>query len=232
MKITMRFMWLPIALVLLTAVYSMAQDEQALTTDRQKISYGIGIDAGKSLMQRDLDLDLEFLIKGLRDGFNGNDPMMSEEELRAALAVFVKGQEQKQLEALRLEAEKNMVEGEKFLVENRSREGVLELASGLQYKILKAGEGKKPTLEDSVEVHYRGTLIDGTEFDSSFERGESVSFPLSQIISGWKEALQLMTVGSRWQLFIPPDLAYGSQRVGVIGPGTTLIFEVELLSIK
>jgi FKBP-type peptidyl-prolyl cis-trans isomerase len=230
MNYLMRFKWLVLILVVLTAVAVMAQDERSLTTDREKVSYGIGLDAGKALQQRDLDLD--YLIKGLRDGFSGNDPLMSEEELQTALQTFIMKQEQKQMEAARVEGEKNQREGEQFLSENSTKEGVVTLESGLQYKILKAGEGRKPTADDSIKVHYRGKLIDGTEFDSSYQRGETAVFPVSQIIAGLKEGLQLMPVGSRWELFIPAQLGYGLQSVGDIGPNSTLIFEIELLSIE
>jgi FKBP-type peptidyl-prolyl cis-trans isomerase FklB len=159
--------------------------------------------------------------------------LLTEEEARAAIMHLQAQLRQKQIEAMKLAGEKNQKAGEAFLAENKKKEGVVTLPSGLQYKILKAGEGKKPTAEDTVVCNYRGTLIDGTEFDSSYKRGEPATFPVRGVIKGWTEALQLMPVGSKWQLFIPPTLAYGERGAGAqIGPDATLIFEVELISIK
>ncbi len=158
---------------------------------------------------------------------------MSDEEMRTVMTAYQKEISQKQAEAAKIAAEKNKKEGDAFLAANKAKEGVITLPSGLQYKILKEGNGKKPTDADTVQVHYRGTLIDGTEFDSSIKRGQPASFPVKQIIPGWREALKLMPVGSKWQLFIPPELAYGARGAGGdIGPNATLIFEVELLAIK
>jgi FKBP-type peptidyl-prolyl cis-trans isomerase FklB len=157
---------------------------------------------------------------------------MTEEEIRQTMMAFQKEMMAKQEEQMKKAGEKNKKEGEAFLAENKKKEGVITLPSGLQYKVIKAGQGKKPQASDKVTVHYRGTLINGTEFDSSIRRGQPATFPVSGIIPGWSEALQLMQEGAQWQLFIPPNLAYGERGAGnVIGPNSTLIFEVELISV-
>jgi FKBP-type peptidyl-prolyl cis-trans isomerase len=224
--------WAAIVFMFFIAAASLAQDEPILKTSKEKVSYGIGVDAGKNFQEKKLDLDMEMLIKGLRDGFSGNKLLMSDEEIRTELTNFQKELEQKQAEAEKALAEKNKAEGEAFLAQNKTKEGIVALESGLQYKILKAGEGAKPTEENTVQVHYQGTLIDGTEFDNSIKRGKPLDLPLKGIIPGWKEALMLMPVGSKWQLFIPTELAFGAQGSGPIGPNAILILEVELLAIK
>ena len=224
--------WAVIVIMMFIATASLAQEEQILKTTKEKVSYGIGLDAGKNFQEKKLDLDMEMLIKGLRDGFSGNKPLMTDEEIRTELTNFQKELAQKQADMEKALAEKNKTEGEAFLAQNKTKEGIVVLESGLQYKILKAGEGKKPTEENTVQVNYQGTLIDGTVFDSSIKRGQPLDLPLKNIIRGWKEALQLMPVGSKWQLFIPAELAYGTQGAGPIGPNAVLIFEVDLLSIK
>jgi len=158
---------------------------------------------------------------------------LTEQEIQETMAAFQKEAMAKQAELAKKLGEKNKREGEAFLVKNKEKEGVKTLPSGLQYVVIKAGTGKKPNINDSVTTHYRGTLIDGTEFDSSYRRGQPVTFPVSGVIAGWTEALQLMEEGAKWQLFIPPNLAYGEQgKGGVIGPNATLIFEIELISIQ
>jgi FKBP-type peptidyl-prolyl cis-trans isomerase len=210
-----------------------AQEEANLKTQKERLSYSIGVNAGKSLKSMEIDLDLELVIQALRDAYSGSELLMSEEEIRNVLTAYQKERLEKQAEATKLLAEKNKKEGDAFLAENKTKEGVVTLASGLQYKILKVGEGNKPDDGDTVRVHYRGTFIDGTEFDSSFKRGKPASFRLGNVIAGWTEALKLMPVGSKWQLFIPPDLAYGTRGTGRdIGPNATLIFDVELLAIE
>lgn len=202
-------------------------------TEKEKISYVIGVNAVNNFKSRGDDFDLEMVIQGLRDAHLGNKLLISEEESRSILDAYRAKQFQKQVEDSRISAEKNKEDGDAFLAKNKTKEGVVTLASGLQYKIIKAGDGRKPTDEDMVQVHYRGTLLDGTEFDSSFKRGKPSSFSLSGIIPGWREALKLMPVGSKWQLFIPSGLAYGAKGAGSdIGPNATLIFEVELLGIE
>ena len=171
-------------------------------------------------------------MTGLRDTLAGKTLLMTEEELQKVMSAFQKDLMQKQADAAKLAGEKNKKEGTLFLAENKKKEGVVTLPSGLQYKILKEGDGKKPTIDDSVICHYRGLLIDGTEFDNSYKRNQPATFPVKGVVKGWSEALQLMPVGSKWQLVIPPELAYGASGGGPIGPESTLIFEVELRSIK
>ena len=209
------------------------QQSTVLPTQKEKVSYGIGVNAAQGFKRQKMDLDLEALIRGLRDGLAGNQLLISEEEIRKVLTAFQQEMVAQQAAEKKALGDKNKQEGEAFLAENQKKEGIVTLPSGLQYKIIKAGEGKIPTDSDSVEVHYRGTLIDGTEFDSSYKRSQPLTLPVKGVIPGWTEALKLMPVGSKWQLFIPPALGYGARGSGDrIGPNATLIFDVELLSIK
>lgn len=206
----------------------------ALTTDKQKASYAIGMNWGTGLHRQKIDVDSAALIQGMKDALAGGKTLMTEEEARAALMKLQTEMQAQQQAKAKEEEVANKKQGEEFLAANKSKPGVVTLPSGLQYKILTPGTGPKPTASDSVVCNYRGTLIDGTEFDSSFKRNEPATFPVSGVIKGWTEALQLMGVGSKWQLFVPADLAYGARGTpgGPIGPNSTLIFEVELLSIK
>jgi FKBP-type peptidyl-prolyl cis-trans isomerase len=204
-----------------------------LTDDKSKASYAIGANMGSQLHKVDAPVDVNLIIEGLKDTLNGGSSRMTEEEMRATLNKFSADVRTRMEEKRKLEAEKNKKEGEAFLAANKTNTGVVALPSGLQYKILTEGKGPKPALTDTVVCHYRGTLLNGKEFDSSFKRNEPASFPVNGVIKGWTEALQLMPVGSKWQLFIPADLAYGERGAGQdIAPNSTLIFEVELLSIK
>jgi FKBP-type peptidyl-prolyl cis-trans isomerase FklB len=206
-----------------------AQENLVLKDQKDKISYIIGIDIGTNLKKQSIDIDSNILAKGVKDALAGTKPLLTEQEIQETMVAFQKEIMAKQAEV----AKKNKSEGEAFLTENKKKEGVKTLPSGLQYKVIKAGTGKKPKSTDTVTTHYRGTLINGTEFDSSYKRGQPVSFPVSGVIPGWTEALQLMEVGAKWQLFIPPNLAYGEQGAGRdIGPNATLIFEIELVSIQ
>jgi FKBP-type peptidyl-prolyl cis-trans isomerase len=204
-----------------------------LKTQKEKVSYAIGMNIGKGMHRDGVDVDSAILARAIRDELAGRKPALTDQEAQAALSNL-----QAELQAKKQELEKklgdaNMTEGQAFLDANKSKEGVVTLPSGLQYKILTAGTGPKPAAADSVICNYRGTLINGTEFDSSYKRGQPATFPVGGVIRGWTEALQLMPVGSKWQLFVPPDLAYGARGNGPsIGPNSTLIFEVELLSIK
>ncbi len=210
-----------------------AQDRPVLKTDRDKVSYSIGLDIGTNFKRQSLDLDSKALAAGIADGLSGGKPLLTEDEVRKVLAQFQQQMAAKAQQAAQQLAEKNQKAGEAFLAENKKKKGVITLPSGLQYQVIKTGTGKIPKATDTVTTHYRGTLIDGTEFDSSYKRGEPASFQVNGVIKGWTEALQLMKVGSKWQLFIPSNLAYGPQGAGqVIGPNATLIFEIELLSIK
>jgi len=216
----------------LLAIQASAQETATLTTQKDKVSYGIGVQVAASLKGQGIDVDPNLLVKGLRDALAGQKLLMSDEELSATMAAFQQEMVQKQTQARAQAAEENKKTGDTFLAGNSKKDGVVTLPSGLQYKILVAGQGQKPTEADTVSCNYRGTLIDGTEFDKS-EAGKPASFEVKAVIPGFKEALQLMTVGAKWQFFIPPDLAYGERGAGnVIGPNTTLVFEVELVSIK
>jgi FKBP-type peptidyl-prolyl cis-trans isomerase len=206
----------------------------ALTTQKQKNSYALGMSIGLGFQKQGIDksIDTSLVVRGFRDSIAGSKTAMTEDEMKAALQQLrtevMSAQEAKAKEA----GATNRKEGETFLAENKSKDGVKTLPDGLQYKVLTEGTGPKPASTDTVTVNYRGTLINGKEFDSSYKRGQPASFPVTGVIKGWTEALQLMPVGSKWQLFIPADLAYGDRGAGAdIGPGDTLIFEVELLSI-
>jgi FKBP-type peptidyl-prolyl cis-trans isomerase FklB len=210
-----------------------AQDAPAFKTPKDKLSYALGMDLGNQFKRQSVEINPDIFVQALKDVLSGGKLLLTEEQARAAITELQKEMQQKQLAQTAALGEKNKVEGQVFLAKNKNAEGVITLPSGLQYKILKTGEGKKPVLDDTVVCNYRGTLIDGTEFDSSYKRNEPAIFPLKGVIKGWTEALQLMTIGSKWQLFLPPDLAYGERAPGgAIGPNATLIFEVELLSIK
>ena len=205
----------------------------ALTTDKQKGSYALGVNIGKSMTKQAPFLDADSMARGLKDGLAGATPLLSDADLQAALNTL-RDQVTKEMQAEQQKlGEDNMREGQEFLAANKTKDGVVTLPSGLQYKILTVGTGPMPTASDTVVCNYRGTLINGTEFDSSYKRGQPATFPLRGVIKGWTEALQLMPTGSKWQLFIPPDLAYGPRGAGnVIGPNATLIFEIELISIQ
>jgi len=226
-----------IAFALLLAALPVVGQEKSpeLKTDIDKVSYSIGLQVGfnfvkqnEALKKQNVQISTEAMIAGVRDAIAGK-PQLTTEQVREVLGGFEKDMAQK----VEARAQKNKAEGEKFLAENKKKEGVKTTASGLQYKVIKEGSGAEPKPTDTVTVNYRGTLIDGTEFDSSYKRGQPATFPLSGVIKGWTEGLQLMKVGAKYQLFIPPGLAYGERQMGPdIGPDSTLIFEVELLDAK
>jgi len=204
-----------------------------LDTPKDKLSYAIGMNFGGSLHKQSVEVDTNILVRGLRDSLAGGKTLLTEEESRSVITQLQAEMRKKQEEKMAQAGEANMKAGQEFLAANKSKDGVVTLPSGLQYKIVQAGTGAKPTASDSVVCNYRGTLINGTEFDSSYKRGQPATFPVSGVIKGWTEALQLMPVGSKWQLFVPADLAYGARGAGPgIGPNSTLIFEVELISIQ
>ena len=204
----------------------------ALKTQKDKFSYSLGMKMGENLHRQSVPVDPAILARGLRDGLAGGKTLLTDEEAQATLGEVQNDLRKKQQEKMQEAGAANKKEGEAFLAANKSKEGVVALPSGLQYKILKEGTGPKPTATDTVVCNYQGTLIDGKEFDSSYKRGQPATFPVSGVIKGWTEALQLMPVGSKWQLFIPADLAYGDRGPSPdIGPDSTLVFEVELLSI-
>ena len=199
-----------------------AQENLVLKNQKDKVSYIIGLNIGKDLKRQSIDISPKILAEGVQQALAGSKPLLTEQEIQETMTAFQKEMMAKQKER-----------GEAFLAENKKKEGVKTLPSGLHYKVIKAGTGKKPKLNDTVTTHYRGTLIDGTEFDNSYKRGQPASFPVSGVLPGWTEALQLMEEGAKWQLFIPPNLAYGERGAGgIIGPNATLIFEIELISIQ
>ena len=218
--------WTILAAAGLLGLQVVAEETVELKTQNDKVSYSIGADIGKNFKRQGMDVNLDLLVKGLKDGMADGKLAMTEEEMRATFKSFESEMRQKQEAA-------NKKEGEAFLAKNKTEKDVITLPNGLQYKIIKAGEGKLPVETDTVECHYKGTLINGKEFDSSYRRGMPAKFPVERVIKGWQEALKIMPVGSKWQLFIPSDLAYGPRGNGnEIGPNAALIFELELLSIQ
>jgi len=210
-----------------------AEAQPVLKTQKEKVSYSIGMDMGSGMKQQKLDVDPELVISGFRDGFSGKKGAMTEAQMKEAMEIFEKEFQTRMAKESQELPGKNKKEGEAFLAENGKKEGVKTLPSGLQYKVIKEGTGPSPKLDDKVSTNYRGTLIDGTEFDSSYSRNEPSSFTVRQVIKGWQEALQLMKVGSKWQLFVPSELAYGDQGAGrTIQPNAALIFDIELLAIE
>lgn len=221
---------------------ALKSDESAgpLKTRKERISYVLGANLGIGIRKQSLEVDPDLVVQGLKDALGDSEMLLTEHEVLVIMTGLQNELRQKQvtLAAEKIVAtkelgEENKKQSETFLADNKAKEGVVTLESGLQYKVLKAGDGKKPTADDTVVCHYRGTLLNGTEFDSSYQRDQPATFPLNRVIKGWNQALQLMPVGSKWQLFVPPALAYGERGAnGGIGPNATLIFEVELLSIQ
>ena len=205
----------------------------ALKTQKDKVSYAIGLNLGKNLHRDSVDVDTNLLLRGLKDALADSKPLLTDDEMRSVIMVLQGEVNQRQAEKMQQAGATNKKEGEAFLAANKTKPGVVALPSGLQYKVLKEGSGPKPTASDSVVCNYRGVLLDNKEFDSSYKRGQPATFQVGQVIKGWMEALQLMPAGSKWQLFIPSELAYGDRGNGrEIEPNATLIFEVELLSIQ
>jgi FKBP-type peptidyl-prolyl cis-trans isomerase FklB len=203
-----------------------------LTTEKDKQSYAIGLNVGKILHRDDIDVDPKIVLQGLQDAMAGGKVLLTDDQIKTVMTDLQNQVRQKQEEKRQALAESNKKDGAAFLAANATKPGVVTLPSGLQYKVLTAGTGTKPTATDSVVCNYRGTLLDNTEFDSSYKGGQPATFPVSGVIKGWTEALQLMPVGSKWQLFIPADLAYGERAREPIGPNATLVFDLELLSIQ
>ncbi|MDP2969253.1 MAG: FKBP-type peptidyl-prolyl cis-trans isomerase [Deltaproteobacteria bacterium] len=217
----MRYQWIVVLGLLFFSSQVIGEEKGAPKNQKDRVSYIIGMDIGTNLKKQAMDINQDILFKGLKDGLSGNKPLLTEKEMSDTTAAFQKEMKTKQEEMMKKTGEMN------------KKEGVVTLPSGLQYKVMKQGSGKKPKLTDTVTTHYKGTLIDGTEFDSSYRRGQPVSFQVNGVIAGWTEALQLMEEGAKWQLFIPSPLAYGEKGAGPqIGPHATLIFEVELISIQ
>jgi FKBP-type peptidyl-prolyl cis-trans isomerase FklB len=229
----MKVMFVVMVALAMVASPGAAQKKNALKTQKQKASYGIGLDMGKNFKEQFPDVDLDALMRGFKDALAGKKPAIDEAELQKVMTTFQQEMVQKRTEQAAAMGEKNKKEGEAFLEANKKKEGVVTTASGLQYKVITMGTGPKPTAQDTVECNYRGTLIDGKEFDSSYKRGAPATFPLGRVIPGWIEGLQLMPVGSKFEFYVPSNLAYGERGAGAdIGPDATLIFEVELLGIK
>lgn len=220
------------AIGLLASLAAPAQDAPALKTDKDKLSYALGMNFGENFRKQGLDVDPAVFAKAFADSFNGGKTAMTDQEVQTLLMAAAQEVRKKQAAQQAEKGTAAQKEGEAFLAANKAKEGVVTLPSGLQYKILKSGTGEKPTADDTVVCNYKGTLINGTEFDASERHGGPATFPVKGVIAGWVEALQLMPVGSKWQLFVPSNLAYGAQGPGEIGPNATLIFEVELVSIQ
>ena len=200
-----------------------------ISTDLEKFSYSMGVIFGQSVTRQNLDIDVPAFLQAVEDVLNKSEKKLTDDEMQEIINVYTKKEQEEQT----LRNNSNKTKGEKYLMENESKKGVTTLASGLQYEVVEMGEGEKPNLDSTVVVHYRGTLIDGTEFDSSYARGEPIEFKLNQVIQGWQEVLQLMPIGSKWKATIPSDLAYGERGAGsTIGPNSTLLFDIELLDIK
>ncbi len=234
MALKMTLKWMTVLVGLLLTGQGIAEETLVLKTPKEKMSYSIGVEFMRNLRQQGVDIEFDLVMKGMKDALAGGRLLMTEGDLRSTMnAVQAEIRRKQRLGTRGRAAADNKKEGEAFLAENKEKEGVVTLPSGLQYKILKAGGGKKPTDADTVECHYRGTLINGSVFDSSDLGGQPATLEVKGLIPGWQEALKLMPVGSKWQLFIPPQLAYGEQGAGrIIGPNSTLIIEVELITIK
>jgi FKBP-type peptidyl-prolyl cis-trans isomerase FklB len=215
------------------AAQAKSQEKTELKTQKDSVSYSIGLDIGKRLKQQSVEIDADLVARGIKDAESDSTRLLTEVQAESVINAFQQQISAKLDSVKKALGMKNKAAGEAFLEENKKKEGVKVLPDGLQYKVLKEGNGRKPKADETVTVNYRGSLIDGTEFDSSIKRGEPSTFRVNGVVKGWTEALQLMPVGSKWQLFIPPELAYGERGAGnVIPPNSTLIFEVELLSIK
>jgi FKBP-type peptidyl-prolyl cis-trans isomerase FklB len=226
--------FIAVALLLsLLGVSVLAQKKGTPKTQKEKVSYTLGVNIGKNMKMQGIDIDQSFLEQGLKDAFNNAKTAMTEKDMETTMNVFQQEMMAKNQAKQKVVGEQNKKDGEAFLAANKKKEGVTTLPSGLQYKVIKMGNGPKPTASQTVKCHYRGSFIDGKEFESSYTRGEPTEFPVGGVIKGWVEALQLMPVGSKWTLYIPSDLAYGENGAGqTIGPNAVLIFELELLSIK
>ena len=216
-----------------TDAATTAPSATSLTTDMDKLSYSIGADLGKNFKKQGIDINPSAMAKGLQDGMTGSQLQLTEDQMKDVLARFQKDLIAKRSADINKKAEENKTKGETFLNQNKTKDGVVTLPSGLQYKIITAGDGAKPAKDDSVTVEYTGTLIDGQVFDTTEKTGKPATFKVSQVIPGWTEVLQLMPAGSTWEVFVPAELAYGSRSVGgPIGPNETLVFKIHLLSVN
>jgi FKBP-type peptidyl-prolyl cis-trans isomerase FklB len=223
-----------IAIVGLVAAGSvcMAGEQPDLATENDRINYSLGYQVGGDMKRQQVEVDGDILLRGIRDAMNGTTPVLSEEDMHKTLIELKRKVVALQAQERAAEQQKNLQAGEAFLAENAKQDGVVVLASGLQYRVLEPGNGKQPAATDTVTVHYRGTLVDGTEFDSSYSRNKPATFRADRVIKGWQEALQLMQEGAKWELFIPAKLGYGERGAGKIKPNSTLIFEVQLIKVE
>lgn len=228
----MAMKWMMTLVFCFFSVQATGEEIPVLKTQKEVLSYGIGVNIAKSFKKNEIEFDLELLTKGLKDGLSGEKLLMPEKELRKVMNALQSEVRRRDAATHRTAVVENKAKGDAFLAGNKTKNGVIALASGVQYRVLKEGDGKKPTDADMVECNYRGTLLDGTEFDGT-DPGRPATLKVAQLIAGWKEALKLMPAGSKWEIFIPPQLAYGQRGVGSdIGPNETLVFEVELLAVK
>ena len=224
----------PLVLAALVACQEQAKEPEPMTLDtpEKRLSYGVALRMGERMVADGMTMDVDAYALGMKDAFEGAEPRLTEEEITAEMMAFQERMQAEREAEQELLSAGNAEAGAAFLAENAQREGVVVTDSGLQYEVIEAGTGASPGTDDQVEVHYRGTLIDGTVFDSSYDRGETVTFGVTQVIAGWTEALQLMQEGAKYKLYIPSDLAYGAGGAGqLIGPNSTLVFEVELIDV-
>lgn len=224
----MRFVFAIMALIALTATPAVAQD---VSSEKGKLSYSVGWDIGKDIERRGAEFDVETLIAAIRDSAAGKEPQVPSEEMVALLTALQQKVRQEQAEAFQKLAEENQVKSEEFLAANRSKNGIVALPSGIQYRIIEEGDGARPTMESTVKVHYRGSKVNGLEFDSSFARGVPEQFTVNSVLKGWQEVLPLMKTGSTWQVFVPPELAFGPRGNPPVGPNEALIFDLKLVEI-
>lgn len=226
----LRIAIIPLCLAL-AAAPALSAEKAELKSQKEKLSYALGMNMGGGLKTNSIEVDVDILAQGLKDALAGKKTLLTEQEARETIMTVQREIQTKMQEKMKAEGEKNKKDGEAFLAANKKKDGVKALPSGLQYKVMTEGKGASPKAADTVTVHYKGTLIDGAEFDSSYKRSEPASFPVNGVIKGWTEALQLMKEGAKWQLFIPANLAYGEQGRPGIPPNSVLIFEVELIKI-
>jgi len=218
--------------VSLLAIPSLLRADDAFTNDKDKVSYSMGVDMGRNLTKQGIDINPDVLLQGIKDGIAGGALKMTDDEMQATMTAFIQGVREKMQAKEQAQGADNKTKGEAYLEENKKKDGWKVTPSGLQYKVIVAGTGPMPKATDTVITQYRGTTIDGTEFDSSYKRNEPAEFPVNQVIPGWTEALQMMPVGSKWQLAIPSSLAYGENAQQQIGPNSVLLFDLELVGIK
>jgi len=210
----------------------LSHADDALTSDQDKVSYSLGVDMGRNLQKQGIDVNPDVVVQGLKDGIGGGPLKMTDGEMQATMTAFIQSMRDKMAAKEKDAAKDNLAKGQAYLDANKKKDGWKVTASGLQYKVITTGTGPKPAATDTVVTNYRGTTIDGTEFDSSYKRNEPAEFPVDKVIPGWTEALQMMPAGSKWQLAIPANLAYGEDAPPQIGPNSVLLFDIELLSIK